>query len=122
MLLRAPEKERKRDRNERQASAVEKHFAEADARLRALAQASAGQVYFPESAADLDRIYAEIGERLRNLYSLAYTPANAARDGSFRRITVELVDENGAPLGAGEAGGASTFRVFARPGYYAPRE
>lgn len=123
LLLGEPQKSRKRGRDDRAPSGVEKTFTEADARLRALAEASAGQAYFPASAAELDRIYAEIGERLRNLYSLAYQPANAARDGGFRRISVELVDENGAPLAPPDPrGNAAALRVFARPGYFAPRE
>jgi len=123
MLLGSPQKDRKRKRDDRKPDGVANTFAEADARLRALAEASAGQAYFPESAAELDRIYAEIGERLRNLYSLAYQPSNTARDGRFRRISVELVDENGAPLAARDPrGNPAPLRVFARPGYFAPRE
>lgn len=123
LLSGEPRKSRKRSNRSRASEAVDATFAEADARLRALAEASAGQAYFPESAAELDRIYAEIGERLRNLYSLAYQPANSARDGGFRRISVELVDENGAPLVLRGPGGAPVSpRVFARPGYLALRE
>jgi VWFA-related protein len=94
-------------------------FAEADARLRALAQASAGQAYFPESIQELERAYAEIGERLRNVYSLGYYPSNRGRDGRFRRIDVEVVDESGGPL---ERSGSRSVRVFARPGYFAARD
>ncbi|MFQ5777426.1 MAG: VWA domain-containing protein [Terriglobia bacterium] len=98
-------------------------FDEADARLCALAEASAGQAYFPESAAELDIIYQEIAERLRNLYSLAYHPTHTARDGGYRRIRVELVDANGAPLVLRDPqGNPLAYRVFARPGYFAPRD
>ena len=124
LLLGDPQKDRKRSRRDRASNGLKETFAEADARLRALAEASAGQAFFPESAAELNRIYAEIGERLRNLYSLAYQPANTARDGGFRRITVELVEENGAPLALPRdpRGNPAALRVFARPGYFAPRE
>jgi VWFA-related protein len=98
-------------------------FAEADARLRALAEASAGQAYFPESLEELDRAYAEIAERLRNVYSLGYYPANAERDGRYRRISVELVDSAGASLERRDSRGrAFRPRVFARLGYFAPKE
>ncbi len=98
-------------------------FEEGDARLRALAEASAGQAYFPKSLKELDKVYAEIGERLRNLYSLGYYPSSAARDGRYRTITVELVDDASAPLELRERKG-KLFRprVFARPGYFAPRD
>ena len=114
---------RKRGRGSSPPESVDATFAEADSRLRALAEGSAGQAYFPESAAELNRIYTEIGERLRNLYSLAYQPANTARDGAYRRISVELVDETGAPLTLRDPrGNPVALRIFARPGYFAPRE
>lgn len=102
---------------------VEATFAEADARLRALAEASAGQAYFPESFQELDRIYREIAERLRHVYSLGYYPSNKARDARYRAISVDLVGESGAPLERRDARGrAFRPRVFARPGYFAPKD
>ena len=104
-------------------SSADAAFAEADARLRALAEATAGEAYFPESADDLERIYREIAERLRHLYSLGYYPTNRARDAAYRRISVELVDETGQPLTLRDAkGNPVTPRVFARPGYFAPHD
>ena len=98
-------------------------FDEAEERLRALADASAGQAYFPKSLKELDKVYTEIGERLRNLYSLGYYPTSTVRDGRYRTINVELVDEAGAPLELRDRKG-KTFRprVFARSGYFAPKE
>lgn len=123
-LLRGePERKKKRRGRQEPAAELDLDFAEADARLRALAEASAGQAYFPQSAKDLDAIYGEIAERLRNLYSLGYYPTNPARDGSYRAIRVELVDEGGAPLTLHDpAGKPIAYRVFARPGYFAPRQ
>jgi VWFA-related protein len=111
-LLRGEPPEGKGRRNEA-AEELEAMFAGADARLRALAEASAGEAYFPRSPNELAQIYREIGGRLRNLYSLGYYPANTARDGSYRRISVELV---------GRSEGLPGRRVSARPGYFAPRE
>lgn len=104
--------EKRREQNEA-AEELEAMFAGADARLRALAEAGAGAAYFPESPAELGRIYREIAVQLRNLYSLGYYPTNAARDGSYREISVELV-------GGGEE--LPAYRVSARPGYFAPAE
>ncbi|HXE74530.1 MAG TPA: VWA domain-containing protein [Candidatus Xenobia bacterium] len=97
-------------------------FIEGEARLRALAEASAGQAYFPKSLKELDKVYTEIGERLRNLYSLGYYPTSTVRDGRYRTISVQLVDEAGAPLELRDRKGRPFRpRVFARPGYFAPR-
>lgn len=110
-------------KSEKESSGVGAAFAEADARLRALAEASAGEAYFPESFEELERDYGEIAERLRNVYSLGYYPTRTERDARYRTIRVELVDENGAPLEPRDSRGR-TFRprVYARPGYFAPRE
>lgn len=123
-LLRSePTSKKKRRPQDSDAPDVEASFAAADARLRALAEASAGQAYFPESAEELDQAYREIAERLRNLYSLGYTPTSTARDASYRKITVELVEASGAPLVLRDAdGNPFPYRVFARPGYFAARE
>ena len=98
-------------------------FEEGDVRLRALAEASAGQAYFPKSLKELDKVYEEIGERLRNLYSLGYYPSSATRDGRYRTISVELVDDAGAPLELRDRK-RRTYKphFFARPGYFAARE
>lgn len=123
-LLRGEQKTRKKPRGRPAGDAdVATLFEEADARLRALAEAGAGQAYFPESAAELDAVYREIAQRLRNLYSLAYHPTHTARDGRYRRIQVELVDADGAALTLRDArGNPLAYRVFARPGYFAPRD
>ena len=119
-LLRADPEDNRRDTGETQADAA---FAAADARLRALAAASAGEAYFPQSADELEKIYRQIAERLRHLYSLGYYPTNRARDGAYRQITVELVEENGAPLRLRDAkGNLVRPRLFARPGYFAATE
>ncbi|MCI0403158.1 MAG: VWA domain-containing protein [Acidobacteria bacterium] len=110
-------------KSEKEHSAAGSAFAEADARLRALAQASAGQAYFPESMEELERAYAEIAERLRNVYSLGYYPTNRERDSRYRSISVELVDSTGAPVERRDSR-ARAFcpRVYARPGYFAPKK
>ena len=104
-------------------SATGKLFDQADSLLREIAKTGSGQAYFPKTASELPGIYRRIAERMRNLYSLGYYPVNRARDGRFRRITVELVDETGAPLllrnGKKKL---MTPRVFARKGYFAPKE
>jgi VWFA-related protein len=121
-LLRGESEEKKKSSTEASPWAgFEAEFRRADERLAALAQASAGQAYFPESAKDLDGIYSQIAERLRNLYSLGYYPTNRALDATYRQITVELVDAEGAPLaGRDRRGRTVPHRVFARPGYFAP--
>jgi VWFA-related protein len=75
--------------------------------LEALTRATGGRLYRPRSFSALDRVYAEIADELRHQYALYYTPTDAARDGRFRRVRVEV---NGGD-----------YEVSTRIGYYAPR-
>lgn len=115
-LLRQPapgEEQRQRGKKKKAEAPAdfEAAFAEADARLRLLAEETGGRAYFPRSDAELAAAYEELGRRLRHTYSLAYVPSNRARDGSYRRIQVELVGDDGRPL---------PYRLSARRGYFAP--
>ncbi|HJZ69234.1 MAG TPA: VWA domain-containing protein [Blastocatellia bacterium] len=77
--------------------------------LKKIAEETGGRAFFPKSEDDLDKAYAQIDEDLRSQYVLAYTPANAARDGSFRTIQVKV--RNHADL-----------TVRHRRGYFAPSQ
>lgn len=76
--------------------------------LAQLAGATGGRLYKPQSFDTLDRVYAEIAEELRHQYALYYTPTNAAHDGRFRRVGVEVPDR--------------PYQLSTRVGYYAPRK
>jgi Ca-activated chloride channel homolog len=79
--------------------------------LSELANATGGVAFFPENAGDTEAICTQIAHDLRNQYTLAYYPTNAARDGSYRSVRVQVVPPHGA--------GKLTVRT--RSGYYAPR-
>jgi hypothetical protein len=61
---------------------------------------------------------------LRNQYSLTYHPSNTAKDGSFRKIKVELVNPaTNEPLRVtDEKGKPIKYQIIAKNGYSAPRE
>ena len=58
--------------------------------VKRLAAVSGGQVFSVRRLDRLQVVLAEIREELRQEYLLGYTPKNAARDGSLRRITVQI--------------------------------
>ena len=60
--------------------------------LRRLAEETGGRAFFPEAAADFNAAFGQIESELRTQYLLSYVPANRARDGSFRRIRLEIAD------------------------------
>ena len=73
--------------------------------LQAIAQAAAGTLFIARRFEDLEGVYERVAGELQLLYSLAYDPVNAERDGSFRRIEVDV---------SGKGSIAKT-----RPGYFA---
>jgi len=58
--------------------------------LKALAEASGGNVYYPKDLADVDKITPQVAHEIRSQYILAYLPTNANLDGSFRKINVTV--------------------------------
>ncbi len=61
----------------------------ADQYLTALAETTGGELNRTEKVADLPDIYQRIVADLRNQYLLGYYPANAARDGKYRKIKIQ---------------------------------
>ncbi len=83
-------------------------YLQADSALKKLAYETGGRVLYPTNFGQLNDIYAQVDEELKNQYSIGYISSNAIKDGAYRRIQVKV-----------NAPGA---RVSARPGYYAPNE
>jgi VWFA-related protein len=74
--------------------------------LKDLAEETGGRSFYPYHVDDLDQSFQDIGEELRNQYSIAYNPTNHAVDGRYHRIRIETPDHKG-------------YQVRARRGYYA---
>jgi hypothetical protein len=49
-------------------------------------------LYKPQTFDALESTYAEVAEELRHQYALYFTPLNKARDGSFRKVRVEMTN------------------------------
>ena len=60
--------------------------------LRKIAEATGGRAYFPRHERDLNDAFTQIQRDLREQYLVAYAPSNKARDGSYRRIEIQLVN------------------------------
>lgn len=97
-------------------------YYQAENQLRTFAQMTGGRAWFPRFDGELPGIFREVAASLRNQYSLAYIPANKARDGKFRKIKVELVAPDGGPLVVvDQKGKKHKYVVYAREGYIAPK-
>ena len=86
------------------------YFSQAESVLRQLAHDTGGRVLKPNNFGQLDDIYAEVTEELRNQYTVGYISSNTAKDGSYRKIDVSV-----------SARDAPNTAITARPGYYAQR-
>jgi Ca-activated chloride channel homolog len=60
--------------------------------LRKIAERTGGRAYFPKHERDLNEAFAQIQRDLREQYLIAYSPTNKARDGSYRKIDIQVVN------------------------------
>ena len=67
-----------------------KGFREAEFVLRQLAQETGGRAFFPQKPEDLAGIYGVIADELASQYTLGYASTNQKRDGTFRRLNVQV--------------------------------
>jgi Ca-activated chloride channel homolog len=59
-------------------------------KLIALAKATGGASYFPDSLADVEAICTQLAYDIRNQYALGYYPLKPVTDGKFRSVRVQL--------------------------------
>jgi VWFA-related protein len=78
--------------------------------MRNVAQRSGGSAFFPENEAVLSLAFKQLEDELRSQYLLAYTPSDATRDGSYRRVKLEIVNPELKKR---------KLRLLYRQGYYA---
>jgi len=79
-----------------------------DSVLKKISDETGGRVITVGKPADASAAFQQIAEELRTQYLLGYTSSNNKRDGSFRKIRVQVRNEE--------------YKVQARRGYYAPTE
>jgi len=60
--------------------------------LRKIAEQTGGRAYFPQHERDLRDAFAQIQKDLREQYLVAYSPTNKARDGSYRKIEIQVIN------------------------------
>ncbi|HEX8286343.1 MAG TPA: VWA domain-containing protein [Pyrinomonadaceae bacterium] len=60
--------------------------------LQSLSDQTGGRAFFPKRPADLAAAFAQIEQELRSQYLITYTSTNRARDGSFRKLQIEIAN------------------------------
>jgi VWFA-related protein len=78
--------------------------------LKDISEQTGGRAFFPKRPEDLPAAFAQIEQELRSQYLISYTPSNRARDGSYRKLQIQL---------ANPALRKRDLRLLYRQGYYA---
>jgi len=82
------------------------HLTEGDEILKNLAEETGGRAFFPYHVDDLNQSFQDIGDELRNQYTITYSPSNFVANGKYHRIKIEIPGQKG-------------YQVRARRGYFA---
>ena len=80
-------------------------FGSGEGNLKRMSEETGGRVFHVDRKHTLDDCFRELQEEMRSQYSIAYTPTNPTRDGSFRKIEIKASEKD--------------HKVQARKGYYA---
>ena len=78
--------------------------------LKKITEATGGRAYFPRNERELRDAFVQIQRDLREQYLIAYSPSNKARDGSYRRVTIEITNPEVQ---------RQSLKLTYRPGYFA---
>ena len=71
-----------------------------------LTDETGGRTIVVRNEKNLEQAFDQISEELRNQYTVGYYPSNKARDGSYRKIKMEMKNKD--------------YSALTRRGYYAP--
>jgi Ca-activated chloride channel family protein len=81
-----------------------------EAALKKISEQTGGRAFFPNNERDLTNAFAQIERDLRERYLIAYSSTNKMRDGSYRKVSIEIVNP---------AVRKDNLKLNYRPGYFA---
>jgi len=85
-------------------------FAINEPALKKLTEQTGGRAFFPTNERDLTVAFEQIERDLRERYLIAYSSTNKMRDGSYRKVSIEIVNPNVRH---------ENLKLNYRPGYFA---
>ena len=101
----------------------EMDYLQAQNQLKTFASMTGGMSFSPLFQGALPDVFAQINDSIRNQYILTYRPTNNKSDGSYRKVKVLLVDNEGHPLRMqDEKGKPQKYSIIARDGYKAKQQ
>jgi len=80
-------------------------FGGGESALRKMSDATGGHVFKVDRGHTLDQVFKDLQDEMRTQYSIGYTPLNATKDGSYRKLDIKLANKD--------------YKAQARKGYYA---
>jgi Ca-activated chloride channel family protein len=78
--------------------------------LRTLSERTGGRAFFPKKEADLRAAFEQIEQELRSQYLVTYSSNNKRRDGTYRKMTIEIINPELRK---------EQLKLTYRPGYFA---
>jgi len=98
-------------------------YLQADNQMKTFSDLTGGMHFSPRFSGELPDDVRVINENIRSKYELIYHPSNSKQDGTYRKIRVELVDDEGNPLRMqDEKHKPLKYDVIARDGYRARQQ
>jgi len=93
---------------------------QADNEMQTFARLTGGRFYQPRFEGDIVDAFKDIAGDIRHQYMIAYRPTNPKLDGTYRKLKVEVVNEEGKPLKIQDQKHKDVkYQVIAREGYTA---
>lgn len=62
--------------------------------LNKISERTGGRAFFPKDEAELRNAFTQIQIEMRSQYLIAYEPSNQKRDGSYRTVEIQVVNQN----------------------------
>jgi VWFA-related protein len=98
-------------------------YLQADNQMKTFAKMTGGMWFEPRFVAEMPDIFSSINTAIRSKYQLIYHPTDPKQDGTYRKLRVELVDDEGQPLRMqDEKHKPLKYDIIARDGYRARQE
>ena len=95
-------------------------YLQADNEMQTFAKLTGGHYYQPRMTGDFGDVFRDIAEDIRHRYTIIYHPTNAKLDGTYRKLKVDVIGDDGAPLKVKDQKGKDVkYIVSAREGYTA---
>jgi len=95
-------------------------YLQGDNEMQTFARLTGGRFYQPRFEGDLVDTFKDIAGDIRHQYTITYRPTNPKLDGSYRKLKVDVVADNGGPLKIRDQKGKDVkYQVIAREGYTA---